>query len=555
MKKQLLLLLCFLTLGSITAQVKLSKDYSYSISIPYKVFDGDKYYFNHDGHIVTFKIFKKKILTQKFEVEGLKEVTRTEYSISDLFPKNWVLEGVSQIEDNVYVYYSSWDGGKNKNERLFAKKISFETGKFVEGFDKKIVSTEGKVAGITIKKGGTYSFNIQVVDKFDIIKIDGSPNFLVKYRRKPKTKSDKRNFDVIGMEVFDKDLNKIWGSEFKMPYTERQMNLLDYSIDPEGNIYALIKKFHDDSNKDRKKKVINYHLELFKYDKNSKALTTRKINIGDKYISDIGLYINENKEIYCAGYYDNGNSNSGVDGVFVFKTDNLDNITDKNFYEIPVEILNQYVKKKTKNKNNRKDKKGKADYKSLELRKLFFHEDGSITVIGEQYYLKVRTSTSSKGTVRTTYTYHYNDILVSKITPSGDLDWMRKIPKRQKGSRGLGGMSFTHFFTNNSHYLLYLDNVKNAKLPMDKVPALHSDKMGGYLTACKINNVTGDVSKGSIFNSRRLKGGMAAHQFDTYRIVQTNDDEFVVEVYKKKKQDILIKVKIKEEEEEVQSKL
>jgi len=550
MKKQLLLLLCFLTLGSITAQVKLSKDYSYSISKPYKVFDGDKYYFNNDDYIITFKIDKKKILTQKLEIETLKELSRTEYKTVDVFPKNWVLEGVSQVGDNIYVYYSSWEGGKIKNERLFAKEIDFKTGKFVEGSDKKIVSIDGKVAGVTIKKGGTYSFNIQVVDKFDIIKVDGSSNFLVKYRKKPKKKSDKKSYDVIGLEVFDKDLNKIWGNEFKMPYTERQMNLLDYAIDPEGNIYALVKKFHDDSNKDRKKKVINYHLELFKYEKNTKALTTTKINIGDTYISDVGLYINDNKEIYCAGYYDKGKSNSGIDGVFVFKTTDIDNITDKNFYEIPVEVLNQYVKKKTQKKNNRKDKKGKADYEALELRKLFFYEDGSLAVIGEQYYVKVHTSTSSKGSVRTTYTYHYNDILISKINASGNLEWMKKIPKRQKGSRGLGGMSFTHFYTNNNHYFIYLDNIKNANLSMNKIPALHSDKMGGYLTSCKVSDFSGDVSKGSIFNSRRLKGGMAAHQFDTYRIVQTKDDEFVVEVYKKKKEDILIKVKIKEEEKE-----
>jgi len=549
MKKQLLALMCLLTIGSVTAQVKLSKDYSYSTSKPYKVFDGNKYYFDNDDYIIAFKIHKKKILTQKLDVETLKEVSRTEYDAKDLFPKNWVLEGVTQIENDIYIYYSSWEGGKIKNERLFAKKIDFETGKFVEGFDKKIVTIDGKVAGVTVKNGGAYSFNMQVVDKFDIIKVDGASNFLVKYRRKPKKKNDKKSKDIIGLKVFDAELNEIWGSDFTMPYTERQMDLLDYAIDTEGNIYALVKKFHDDSNKDKKKQGINYHLELFTYAKNSKSLSTTKVNLGDTYVSDVGLYINDDKEIFCAGYYKKLNSKSGVDGAFVFKTDDIENITDKIFHEIPVEILNQYVKKKVAKKNNRKDKKGKSNYESLSLRKLFFHEDGGITIIGEQYYVKAHTRTSSQGNVRTTYTYHYNDILVSKINASGDLDWMRKIPKKQKGiNSGQGGMSFTHFFTNDSHYLLYLDNIKNIKLPLDKAPAYHTNKMGGYLTACKINDNTGDVSKGAIFDSRRLKGGLAAFQFETDRIMQTKNNEFVIEVYKKKKQDILIKVKIKEED-------
>lgn len=553
MKKQLLVLLCLLTLGSITAQVKLSKDYSYSISKPYKVFDGGKSYFSNDDEVLTFKKNKKKILIQKFDANSLKELVRTEYKISDLFPKNWQLEGTQQIGENIFIYYSSWNGGKVKKERLFVKKISFSDGKFSEGFDKQIVSVNGKVTGLQVRTSG--GFGLKVVNKFDIIKIDNASKFLVKYRKKPEVKNDKKSYDVIGLKVFDTELNEIWGSEFKMPYTERQMNLLDYATDEEGNIYTLVKKFHDDSNKDKKKDESNYQLELFKYEKESKKLVVRKINIGDKFISNIGLYVNNKKEIYFAGYYNDGESSSNVNGIAVFKMDDIDNVPAKNFHEIPVEILNQYVKEKTKRKNNKKDKKDKAEYNSLTLRKLFFHEDGGISILGEQYYVRAYTTYSSKGGSRTRYTYHYNDILISKIDPSGNLEWMKKIPKRQKGSRGLGGMSFTHFYTNNSHYLLYLDNVKNIKLPLNKIPAMHSDKMGGYLTACKINNITGEVSKGSIFDSRNLKGKIAAHQFNTDRIVQTKKGEFVIEVYKKKKEDVLIKVKIKSEDKELQSKL
>ncbi|NQY30607.1 MAG: hypothetical protein HRT69_14185, partial [Flavobacteriaceae bacterium] len=312
---------------------------------------------------------------------------------------------------------------------------------------------------------------------------------------------------------------------------------------------------YDNSNKDKRRDESNYQLELFKYEKKSKKLVVRKINIGDKYISNIGLYINNKKEIYFAGYYNDGESSSNVDGIAVFKMDDIDNVPTKNFHEIPVEILNQYVKAKTKRKNNRKDKKDKAEFNSLILRKLFFHEDGGISILGEQYYVKAHTTYSSNGGTRTRYTYHYNDMLISKINASGKLDWMRKIPKRQKGVRGLGGMSFTHFYTNNNHYLLYLDNVKNIGLPLNKIPAMHSDKMGGYLTACKINDATGEVSKGSIFDSRKLKGKIAAHQFNTDRIVQTKKDEFIIEVYKKKKEDVLIKVKIKHEEMVEESQL
>ena len=552
MKNKLLVLLCLLTLGSVTAQVKLSKDYSYSVSKPYKVFDGDKTYFTYKGEVLVFKKNKKNILVQKFDAVSLKELVRTEYKIKDLFPKNYEIEGIEQIKENVFIYYSSWDGGKNKKERLFVKKMNFSEGKLIEGFDKQIFSIDGKVSGTQVRTSG--GFGLKIVDKFNIIKIKNVPNFLVKYRRKPKVKNDKKSHDIIGLKVFDKDLNEIWGSEFKMPYTERQMDIIDYAIDFDANIYVLVKKYFDNSNKDKRKDESNYQLELFKYEKSTKELIVNKINIGDNYISELGLYVNDKKEIYCAGYYNNGESWSDVDGVVVFKTDEIENVPAESFYEIPVEILNQYVSKKAAKKNKKKEKKDEAEFKSLKLRKLIFHEDGGIDIIGEQFYIKEHISHSSKG-MRIRYTYHYNDILVSKINASGSLDWMRKIPKRQKGLSGEGGMSFTHFYTNNNHYLVYLDNIKNIKLPLDKAPAYHTDKMGGYLTACKINYTTGDVTKGAIFDSRRLKGGLAAFQFKTDRIQQTKDNEFVIEVYKKKKQDILIKVKIVEEENIEESKL
>ena len=108
-----------------------------------------------------------------------------------------------------------------------------------------------------------------------------------------------------------------------------------------------------------------------------------------------------------------------------------------------------------------------------------------------------------------------------------------------------GGMSYSYFHTNGNHYLIYLDNVKNINLPLDKIPALHIDGMGGYLTAYKVNDATGDVSKGSILDTRKVKAKLAVHQFSNNRVIKTAEDEFIVEVYKKKKEDVLIKVKIK----------
>ncbi|HEU0136808.1 MAG TPA: hypothetical protein VFQ50_05915 [Flavobacterium sp.] len=159
--------------------------------------------------------------------------------------------------------------------------------------------------------------------------------------------------------------------------------------------------------------------------------------------------------------------------------------------------------------------------------------------MGEQYFKVVHRSAK-----HTYITYHYNDILITKIDAAGKLAWMKKLPKKQMGMKGLGGMSYKHFYANNHHYLVFLDNVKNFNLPVDKTPALHSDGQGGYFTSYKIDDTTGASINSSVFNVRDVED-MTIYQFAIGRIVETEDNAFMVEVYKKKKEDVMIKVTMK----------
>ena len=131
------------------------------------------------------------------------------------------------------------------------------------------------------------------------------------------------------------------------------------------------------------------------------------------------------------------------------------------------------------------------------MRDLLFMEDGSIVITAEQHYVVEHRDTK---TGRVTYTYYYNDILITKITADGELAWMQKLGKRQKGGAGRGGMSFEYVFANNHHYMFFFDNVNNLELATDQVPKFHTDGVGGFLTAYKVNDESGKVSKVSILD-------------------------------------------------------
>lgn len=569
-----LILLCLFAFESHAQKKSLSPDYSYSISEPYQVYDAaKKFYFSDGNEILTVKPWKKYIAIQKFDVGALKQLSIKEYKD---FPKNYVVEGMIESEGRYYFFYSSWSGKKTKKERLYAWEIDFSKGEFI-GKPKKVVEVSGKVTGQLARSNSASMFSfggVGVVDKFEIHTSKDQSKILIKYRKKPKVKNDKKSKDILGVQVFDSGLTNLWKNEYRMPYTERRMDALDFAVDSEGQGYILAKVFHDDSNKNKKKrkdKNANFHIELFKLKNGAKEIEKTKIALEEKFIATIALFETNDGTMTCAGFYNrDGNTGSSsrgasvhfgysssnitsasVDGVFVSKLTNEGGLIHKSSFEIPVEVLNQYVKNRTKRKNNKKDKKGKAEFESLVLKDLIFMDDGSITLVAEQDY--IRSHRSSRGNV--TYTYHYNDMLITKISPDGEMEWMKKLPKRQSGApkvgqvfdtskRYQGGMSYSYFYTRGNHYLVFLDNVKNIDLPLDKIPAKHTDGHGGYITSYKIDNATGTVSKANIFDTRNAAEKLGLHQFSNNRIVQTAEDEFVIEFYKKKKEDVLVKVKI-----------
>ena len=79
---------------------------------------------------------------------------------------------------------------------------------------------------------------------------------------------------------------------------------------------------------------------------------------------------------------------------------------------------------------------------------------------------------------------------------------------------------------------------------MGEKPKLYSDnKKGGIFTTYKIDHNTGRFDKISLFDTKDVKG-MKVNKFSMNRIVQISPTEVVVEVSKKKKEDILIKVSL-----------
>lgn len=488
-----------------SAQKNTTNFLSYKVSEPYRVFDAHvKMYLTYENNTVSVKIDGGKVLLQKIEGSSMTEVSRTEYMD---FEPGFVLEQLVEMEGFAYLFYSAWDR-PNTTEQLFVRKIDLSTAKFV-GENENVVKVKGKVTG-----GNG--------NKFIITRSFDKSTILIKYRKQPEVRDDSVNKDNYGLMVLDDKLQTVWEEEVKMPYTESEMTVLEYTIDSEGRVYMLINK----------KQSQNPDIGIFIISDGEIEASKSEIAVENKSLVSYGFFEGPNNVLLLAGYYNNDNSYGGVDGVFSFELDKNGEVTSKNMYEIPREIISQYTSARSQEKLKKSEGKGNdLSMQSLRLKSLNVADDKSIAIVGEVYFSV--TTTTQNGT---TTKHYYEDVLVTKISPEGELQWMRKLPKRQVGTKGAG---FKYFRNENSHYVLFIDDEKNLVPDVNEEPNSHLPGRGGLLMVTKIDDESGEVTKMAALDLKDAQGYNLG-QLGMGRIYDISDNTFGVECYVGKKQDVSI---------------
>ncbi len=450
---------------------------------------------NEKDGIVNLSLKKEELIIVRFDPKTLNKTMEKKIDLPEA-TKNFNSEKVIDFNNGEYFWlHSDWDKGSER-EYLYYDKIDVTSGKISEA-NHKLIETS-KLAG-TSSARGFYSF--KTVNKYQYDYDADQKKLLVSYRLYPEEKNDKKNYDQIGLQVFDEHMNKLWGGEFRMPYTEAIMDNSDFSVDSKGNAYLLAKVYDSDSRKEKDKATGQpaYHFEVFKFTKDSKKPVIAKIAIDDNYIKETTLIENSVHEMIIACTYSKKSKGNGTDGIFLADMDQDGKIIKyKNgYYEFPKAELEKFASARSKRKMEKDD-----DYEAtnLKVRNVVIERDGSIFLACEEYYI-VNNSYYDGRTYHYSITYYYNDMLGAKIAANGEFQWLKKIPKRQRGANGRGTMSFKLISDASGYYFLYLDNLKNLKLEEDEVPKYHVDGFGGQVMISKIDN-TGNVSKELLFDTR-----------------------------------------------------
>jgi len=496
MKKMLLLLLAGFTLTAAHAQQKTDKaEVTEGPEVPKKgSFLNDVIGHDESGYYIQRNV-KKKIFLEHIDKQTLTADRTIEIPKLDYNGNKREYEYTRMIGKTIYLF-SSVNDKETKTNYFFAQKV-----------DPKDLSIDPELKKIY---SGTYETRSEGI--YNTIPVIVSPDEtkILTYRGLNKRK-DESNERIL-YTVFDDKFKQLWEEEVEFPYPADMFSVYTTRLGDDGNIY--VKGVEYQTKEERKasrregKQQYTYHLLVFKA--KSKTPKDYKIQLEEgKFITDMQIELAPTGNLVAAGFYSNKGSSS-VKGAFYMSIDaETRQVLKQKTTEFPLDFITQNMTEREKKQAEKKEKKGKEpELLEFDLDDIVMQSDGGVTLIAEQFFIRVvtTTTTSSNGstTTRTTYHYYYNDIIALSFNGDGTLAWKCKIPKRQHTVNDGGYYSsYAYAAVGDKLYFVFNDNPKNLFLKDGEVPYASFRKKEIAVSITEVNANTGKTERELLFTTER----------------------------------------------------
>ncbi len=385
--------------------------------------------------------------------------------------------------------FTSYNNQKLKKKFLFKQKVNTNT-LLVEGDSEKIAEIDYK--GFSKFNSGAYKYRLS----------RDSSKFLVYYDL-PYKRNESEKF---GYQVFDESFNQIWERNITLPYTDGLFDVERVRIDNFGDVH-LLGLIYKDRRKEKRKGKPNYKYQLLSYRNNGEDFIEYPIEIKGKFITDMQITINEDRDIICGGYYSNiGGFN--IKGAYFLKIDDeTGSVLNESVKDFGIGFMASNLRKGAKKRTKKKAKKGKnVEMKHYHLDNIIIKDDGGAVLLGEQFYISEVTtsSTSSSGIVsyRTKRYANYNHIIAVNMSANGEILWAKKIAKRQKTYETMDLFSsYALSIYKDKMFFIFNDAIQNLDYKDDGRVVNFSISKKSIITCVELNS-EGEQKRKALFSTK-----------------------------------------------------
>ncbi len=226
----------------------------------------------------------------------------------------------------------------------------------------------------------------------------------------------------VSVKVLKSDMSEIWNRSFTLNIREKDLDIDEAQVDNNGRVVVLGRIFLEGKEKSENKQKFKYHFLAFNAD--MKEPSEFEIKPGnERFVSDIKYFFDDKSNIIVTGFYSE-KSASKLKGVYYQKVEGaamsmapiVTADMDQAFF---AEMVGSKKAEKTE------------ELSEFHIREIFPAANGSLTFVAERFFIDA-TKRSNSYIPDFTFAYNYEDILVFNMTVNASINWVRKIPKKQR---------------------------------------------------------------------------------------------------------------------------
>jgi hypothetical protein len=276
---------------------------------------------------------------------------------------------------------------------------------------------------------------------------------------------EKNEPEAFGFHVLDDSFKPIWNKEVRVAFENELFDIETVKVDNDGDVY-LLGLIYAEKRKSKRRGLPNYKYQVFAYLDKGNTVKEYPLSLEDRFLTDMQIEILNNKNLVCAGFY-SARGTYSIRGTFFLTVDaKTKAITTKSFKEFDIDFIIANMTEGEATRTKRKEERGgETELYEYDLDRLLVGRDGGAMLMGEQYFVKTVTQSrmvNGQFQYYSTNHYYYNDIIVVKIDPAGQIEWAEKIAKRQHTTEDGGFFSsYVMGIVKGNFCFIFNDNPKN----------------------------------------------------------------------------------------------
>lgn len=278
----------------------------------------------------------------------------------------------------------------------------------------------------------------------------------------------------FGVCAFDSTLLPLWQSDLNIPVAEGSFfNFKKFHIDNNGDIYVVGRVFKTkwdlkQTNYMQNKTLLSgdrmatrepiYAYQIIAYANKGKAVSNFVLQEPGKFITELNVAVDNKRDIILTGFYGNEGSTSVI-GAFSMKIKaGSDRITNKVFHGFEKDfILKDLPDGDAKIVSEQMDAGEEFDKYDYKIDDIQFHDNGTFTMIAEQYIEEIKTI--GGGNYVTTEDHFYDDnLIIITFASDGKVAWKQKIAKRQHTRHAMNHVYASYAMLRNQNKMYFIFN-------------------------------------------------------------------------------------------------